>query len=165
MADTAVLKSITIGRPADTLYSFWRDFSNLAQFMENIERIDVIDGRRSHWVVKAPAGKTVEWDAVITEDEPGRRIAWETARDADIKNAGFVEFKDAPGDLGGEIHAHIVYDPPGGALGEVIAKLFQKEPGVQAHRDLRRLKMLIETGEIATTEAPDAAPRADAGPV
>ncbi len=165
MADTAIMKSITIGRPADALYAFWRDFSNLAHFMENIERIDVIDECKSHWVVKAPAGKTVEWNAVITEDEPGRRIAWETAEGADIKNAGFVEFKDAPGERGAEIHAHIVYDPPGGALGEVIAKLFQKEPGVQAHRDLRRLKMLIETGEIATTEAPDAAPRAHAGPV
>ncbi len=163
MADTAVLKSVTIGRSPDTLYEFWRDFSNLAQFMENIERIDVIDERRSHWVVKAPAGSTVEWDAVITEDEPGRRIAWETAEGADIKHAGFVEFKAAPADLGAEIHAHIVYDPPGGEAGKLIAKLFQKEPGVQAHRDLRRLKMLIETGEIADTEAPDAAPRAQIG--
>jgi len=164
MADTAVLKSITIRRQPDELYDFWRDFSNLSRFMENSERIVVIDERTSHWVVKAPAGKTVEWDAVITEDEPGKRIAWETARGSDISNAGFVEFKPAPGDRGGEIHAHIVYDSPAGALGEFIAKLFQKEPGVQAHRDLRRLKMLIETGEIADTDAPDAAPRAHAGP-
>ena len=165
MAHEVVLKSVTIGKPREQVYAFWRDFSNLARFMENIERIDVIDERRSHWVVKAPAGKTVEWDATVTEDEPGRRIAWTTGETADVKNSGFVEFKDAPGDRGSEIHAQIVYDPPGGGVGEFFAKLFQKEPGVQAHRELRRLKMLLETGEIANTEAPDAAPRAHIGPV
>ena len=76
-----------------------------------------------------------------------------------MKNHGRVEFRDAPGDRGTEIHATIVYEPPGGALGKVVATLFQKEPGQQAKRDLRRLKMLLETGEIATTEYPDAAPR------
>ena len=162
---TPAIKSVTIGLPRQQVYDFWRDFSNLAQFMDNIELIRVLDTRQSHWVVKAPAGKTVEWDSIITQDEPGRRIAWTTDEKADVKNFGFVEFKDAPGGIGCEVHAHIVYDPPGGALGEIIAKLFQKEPGVQAHRDLRRLKMLMETGEIANTEAPDAAPRARAGPV
>jgi len=165
MAHAVVLKSVTINKPRETVYAFWRDFSNLAAFMENIERIEVLDHHRSHWVVKAPVGHSVEWDSLITEDEPGRRIAWEADADAEVKNAGFVEFKDAPGDRGSEIHAHIVYDPPGGGLGELIAKLFQREPGQQAHRDLRRLKMLLETGEIADTDAPDAAPRAHAGPV
>ena len=129
MAHEVVLKSVTIGKPRAEVYAFWREFSNLARFMENIETITVSDDRRSHWVVKAPAGKTVEWDATITEDEPGRRIAWATDANADIKNSGFVEFKDAPGDMGSEVHAHIVYDPPGGGLGEFIAKLFQKSLG------------------------------------
>lgn len=65
----------TIRRPAGELYAWWRDFSNLASIMENVERIDVIDAQRSHWVVKAPGGATVEWDAVVTEEEEGRRIA------------------------------------------------------------------------------------------
>jgi uncharacterized membrane protein len=165
MAHKVVLKSVTINRPREEVYKFWRDFKNLARFMENIESVSEGRNGLSHWVVKAPAGRTVEWDAAVTDDEPGRRIAWDSAPGADIKHAGFVEFRDAPEGRGSEIHAHIVYDPPGGALGEALAKLFQKEPGVQAHRDLRRLKMLLETGEIARSDAPDAAPRADAGPV
>src|SRR5690606_10859796 len=71
-------RTVTINRPREELYAFWRDFRNLARFMENVERVDVGDDRRSHWVVKAPAGRTVEWDSVITEDEPGRVIAWES---------------------------------------------------------------------------------------
>ena len=69
------------------------------------------------------------------------------------------EFRDAPPGRGTEITATIVYDPPGGDLGKLIAKLFQKEPKIQARRDLRRFKQLMETGEISTSEAPDAAPR------
>ncbi len=164
-AQQVVLKAVTINKPREALYAFWRDFRNLSTFMENVERIDVVDEQTSHWVVKAPAGRTVEWDAEITQDEPGRRLAWQSKAGGDVNHSGFVEFKDAPPGRGAEIHAHIVYEPPGGAIGELVAKIFQREPGLQAHRDLRRLKMLLETGEIADTDAPDAAPRARSGPV
>jgi uncharacterized membrane protein len=157
--DALVVRAVTIGKPRQELYDFWRDFRNLAAFMENVERVDVLDGRRSHWVVKAPGGRTVEWDSLITEDEPGRRIAWRSADGADVDNSGHVEFRDAPTDHGTEVRVRISYDPPGGKLGQALAKAFQKEPNVQARRDLRRLKALMETGEIPTARAPDAAPR------
>jgi uncharacterized membrane protein len=153
-------RTITVNRPRGELYAFWRDFRNLARFMENVESVRVDDDRRSHWVIKAPGGKTVEWDSILTEDEDGRVLAWESVEDADIRNTGRIEFRDAPPGRGTEITATIVYDPPGGDLGKLVAKLFQKEPKIQARRDLRRFKQLMETGEISTSEAPDAAPRA-----
>ena len=154
-------KAVTIGKPREEVYAFFRRFSNLPRFMTNVDSVEEIDDRRSHWVVKAPAGRTVEWDAVLTSDEPGRLIGWESAPGADISNHGRVEFRDAPTGRGCEIHASISYEPPAGELGKVAAKLFGKEPGQQAHADLRQLKMLLETGEVATTRAPDAAPRYD----
>ena len=149
---TAAVRAVTIGKPRDEVFAFFRDFQNLARFMENIERIDVLDDKRSHWVVKAPASHDVEWDSTLTEEDPGRLLAWTTGPDAEVKNHGRVEFRDAPGGRGTEIHATIVYEPPGGALGKLIATLFQQEPGQQAKRDLRRLKMLMETGEVSTSE-------------
>ncbi len=153
------VRAITIGRPREEVFGFFRDFSNLGRFMENIARVEVTDATRSHWVVKAPAGQVIEWDAEVTEEQPGRLLAWKSLAGAQVENHGRVEFKDAPTGRGSELHATIVYTAPGGALGKLIATLFQAEPGQQAKRDLRRLKMLLETGEIATTEAPDAAPR------
>jgi uncharacterized membrane protein len=152
-------RTVTINKPREELYAFWRDFRNLGRFLENIESVEVGDDRRSHWVIKAPAGKTVEWDSQIVEDEPGRVIAWESLPGGDIKNAGRIEFHDAAPGRGTMVTATIAYDPPAGDVGKLIAKLFQKEPKVQARRDLRRFKQLMETGEISTSAAPDAGPR------
>lgn len=158
--DSIVGRTVTIDRPRSELYAFWRDFENLPRFMENIERIDVLGPDRTHWVVKAPAGNRVEWDSVLTEDRPNERIAWSTTEDSSIRHSGSIEFRDAHGGRGTEVVATIVYDPPGGAIGKALAKLFQREPKIQARRDLRRFKQLMETGEIACAEPPDAAPRA-----
>ncbi len=144
-------RTVTINRPRAELFAYWRDFANLASFMDNVVRIDVIDQRRSHWVVKAPAGKTVEWDSVITEERDGELIAWASAEGADVPNSGRIDFRDATGGRGTTVTATILYDPPAGVVGKLIAKVFQREPAIQARRDLRRFKQLMETGEIATS--------------
>lgn len=147
--DSLIGRSVTINRPREELYAYWRDFTCLPTFMDNIERVDVLDDRTSHWVVKAPGGKSVEWDAVITKERPGELISWASADDADVPNSGRIEFRDA-GERGTVVTATILYDPPAGLIGKVIAKMFQREPAIQARRDLRRFKQLMETGEIAT---------------
>ena len=144
-----VARAVTINRPVGEVFAYFRDFANLPTFMENVERIDIFDAKRSHWVVKAPAGKTVEWEAVVTEEVQDRVIAWTSEPGADVANSGRVEFRDA-GARGTVVTATIAYDPPAGIVGKLIAKLFQREPAIQARRDLRRFKQLMETGEIAT---------------
>ena len=153
-AGAIVGRTVTIGRPRAEVYAFWRDFANLATVMENVERIDVLDARRSHWVVKAPAGRTVEWNAVVTQDEPGALIAWESEAGADVANSGRIEFADAPPGRGTMVRATLAYDPPGGAIGKVIAKVLQREPAEQTRRDLRRLKQFLETGEVTSSASP-----------
>ena len=144
-----LVQTVTINKPRSEVYAFFRDFSNLPRFMENIESIDILDEDRSHWKVKAPAGKTVEWDARVTEDIEGESITWSSEAGADIANSGRIVFKEA-GARGTVVSATIAYQPPGGAVGKFIAKLFQREPHIQARRDLRRLKQYLETGEVAT---------------
>jgi uncharacterized membrane protein len=149
--DALVGRTVTINRPRAELYAYWRDFTHLPSFMENIRSVSMLDERRSHWVVAAPAERTVEWDAVITEEQPGHYFAWTSAESADIRHSGRVEFRDAAAGRGTEVTVTILYDPPAGALGKLVAKLFQREPRIQARRDLRRFKQLMETGEISTS--------------
>ncbi|TZG27636.1 SRPBCC family protein [Sphingomonas montanisoli] len=147
--DSLVGRTVTINRPRAELFAYWRDFTNLPTFMDNIVSVIVKDAATSHWVVKAPGGKTVEWDAVITEEKDGETIAWASTEGADVPNSGRIDFRDA-GARGTIVTATIVYDPPAGLVGKLIAKMFQREPAIQARRDLRRFKQLMETGEIAT---------------
>jgi uncharacterized membrane protein len=148
-----VQQSITIGRPPEEIYRFWRDFQNLPRFMEHLESVQVIDERRSHWKVRAPAGSSVEWDASIVEDRPNEAIVWRSESTADVPNRGTVRFKPAPGNRGTEIHVSLQYEPPGGRLGALVAKLFGEEPAQQVNADLRRLKQVIETGEVVHSDA------------
>ncbi|MBB3859138.1 putative membrane protein [Novosphingobium hassiacum] len=148
--DRALLAEVvTINAPAQELYAFWRDTPRLAGVLENVLSIEAIDSVRSRWTVKAPAGREVSWESVITDDQPGSSISWQSAEGADVANSGRVEFKDA-GQRGTIVRATIAYEPPGGTVGQFIAKLFQREPRIQARRDLHRFKQLIETGEVAT---------------
>ncbi len=147
-----VEKTVTINKPLDELYNFWHNFENLPQFMNHLKLVKVVDPERSHWVAKAPLGTSVEWDADIIEDRKNEFISWSSVKDADIENSGFVRFKKAPGNRGTEVEVVIVYQPPGGKIGAAIAKLFGEEPKQQIGDDLNRFKMLMETGEIATTE-------------
>lgn len=149
-ADTLIGRTVTINRPRTELFAYWRDFNNLAAFMENVERIEMLDGNRSHWVVKAPAGKTVEWVSTIIEERDGEFIAWASEDGADVPNSGRIDFRDAQAGRGTIVTATILYDPPAGTIGRLVAKMFQREPAIQARRDLRRFKQLMETGEIAT---------------
>lgn len=147
--DKLVARAVTINRPRAELYAFWRDFNNLPAVLDNVVRIEVLDRERSHWVVKSPGGGIVEWDSRITEDRDGELIAWASEEGADIPNSGRIEFRDA-GSRGTVVVATINYDQPFGTLGRVISRIFQREPKMQAQRDLRRFKQLMETGEVAT---------------
>jgi uncharacterized membrane protein len=146
----ATVQAITIAVPRAEVYRFWRNFENLPRFMHHLERVDVLDDRRSHWVVKAPLGRRVEWDAVVTEERTDELIAWESVTGAEIRNTGRVEFRDAPHERGTELRVVVAYEPPAGRLGRAAAKLLGREPALQIRQDLRRLKQTLETGEIVT---------------
>ena len=144
-----VTKTITINRPVSEVYAFWRDFENLPRFMYHLEMVEDLGSQRSHWVARAPAGKTVEWDAEVTEDRPNELIGWRSiGSDDDVENSGTVRFREAPGDRGAEVIVDLVYDAPGGKIASVVAKLFGEEPAIQVNDDLRRLKQVLESGEV-----------------
>lgn len=147
-----LVRAVTIRRPAAELYAFWRDLENLPQVIKHPVAIVQTSPEESHWSVSAPGRTRVEWDSLITEDIPGRRIAWRTRPGGQVMSAGFVRFDDAPGDEGTEVVVALEYDPPGGKLGAAIAKLTRDSASSQVYDALHRFKALMEAGEIPTTE-------------
>ncbi|WP_243458635.1 SRPBCC family protein [Nostoc sp. UIC 10630] len=154
-----VEKTLTINKPVEELYRFWRNFDNLPRFIKHLKELRVYDEKRSHWISKGFLNESVEWDVVITEDRENELIAWTSVEGAAIETSGRVHFKPAPGDRGTEVKTIREFTPPGGAIGAAlakpvadIAKLFGEDPELQIKEDLRGFKMLMEAGEIATTE-------------
>lgn len=147
----AVKKAVTINKSQAELFSFWRNFENLPQFMNHLESVKNIDATNSHWVAKAPLGYTVEWDAQIIDEIFNEKISWRTKDGADIPSSGFVEFNPTT-ERGTEVVVHLWYEAPAGKLGALAAKIFGEEPSQQVEEDLRRLKSLMEAGLIMKTD-------------
>jgi len=147
-----VTRAITINRPRDEVYRFFRDLEGLPRFMAHLESVREL-GSRSEWTAKAPAGRTVEWSATILEDEPDEQISWCSLQGADVPNRGSVFFDVAPGGRGTEVRVELEYCPPGGFVGAALGKLTGEEPGEQIDGDLRRFKQVLEAGEVVHSDA------------
>jgi uncharacterized membrane protein len=147
-----VNKTVIINRSPQELYRYWRNFQNFPRFMEYLESVQVTGDKRSHWVAKGPAGKRVEWDAEITADQANELIAWRSLEGSDVQHSGSVKFQPARGGRGTFVRVELDYRPPAGAVGAAVAKLFGRAPDQEIDESLRRLKQLIESGEILTTD-------------
>ncbi len=145
-----IRRSVTIARSPEDLYHFWRNFGNLPRFMRHLESVRIIDPLHSHWSAKAPAGRSLEWDAEIIADRTGELIGWRSLGTVD--HAGSVRFERAPGDRGSVVRIQLQYNPPGGHLAALLARAFGENPDQQVREDLHRFKALMEAGEVVTVE-------------
>jgi uncharacterized membrane protein len=143
----------TVNRPPAEVYAFWRDLENLPRFMRHVESVTASGANRWLWRVKGPAGTSVEWEAEIAGERPNELLTWRSLPGAQVENSGSVHFRPAPGGRGTEVVVRLNFSPPAGAVGSLAAWLGGEHPQQQLREDLRRFKQVMETGEIARTEA------------
>jgi uncharacterized membrane protein len=145
-----VRESVRLECPVDEVYRFWARLENLPTFMENLVSVTDLGGDRSHWVARGPGGLNVEWDAEIINQIPNKVLAWRSLPGGDVVSAGSVTFEAARGDdRGTQLNVTLQYAPPAGKFGKLVASAFGREPSQTIREDLRRLKQLLEAGEIA----------------
>jgi uncharacterized membrane protein len=145
-----VEQAITVNRPPQDCYAFWRDLTNLPRFIPALESIKVKDDRTSHWVLRA-GGIRLEWDSEIIADDPAQRIGWRSQAGAAVKHAGNIRFESAPGGRGCIVRLLMHYEPPTGRAGLGVATLLGHDLSAESRENLRRFRQLIETGEVAST--------------
>ncbi len=150
--------SLTVNRPADELYAFWRRLENLPRFMKNLESVHEEKGI-SHWVGKSPLGMKISWDARIVDDQPGRVISWRSLTDSQIDNSGWVRFEPATGNRGTVVRVHMDVQTPENLFGRALARLNHQGVELEVQSDLRRFKALLEAGEVPTIEGQPAGDR------
>jgi uncharacterized membrane protein len=150
--EARVQRSITIGRPREEVFTYWRDFTNLPSFMENLISVRLLEGGRSRWRATGPGGKIVEWESELVEERHNELIAWSSVAPSDLHHSGRVRFEPAPDD-GTVVTVEMQYSPPGGRIGAALLKLLRNDPGQKVADDLRRLKQVMETGEVLLSDA------------
>lgn len=148
-AGVIVEESVTINRPISELYRFWRNLENLPRFMSHLESVERITDTLSRWRAKAPAGTTIEWNAEIINEVPDQVIGWKSIEGSDVVSAGSVNFDEAGAGRGTRVRVRLQYSPPGGKVGDAIARLIGSDAATQIRQDLQRFKQLVETGETA----------------
>jgi len=143
--------SVVIARTAQECYEFWRDPTNMTRISPLVESVTVLDERTSRWCIRSPLGRRIEWDSKVTGETPGERISWRSVDGGGLYHAGVVRFERATGGRGTLVSASMHFRVPGGTAGLGLVKLLGTHPQSEIREDLRRLKQLLEAGEIPTT--------------
>jgi uncharacterized membrane protein len=144
-AGVIVEESVTINRPVAELYRFWRNLENLPRFMSHLESVERITDTLSRWRAKGPAGTTVEWNAEIINEVPDQVIGWRSIEGSDVVSAGSVNFEQAG--VATRVRVRLQYSPPGGKVGDAVARLTGSDAATQIRQDLERFKELLESNQ------------------
>lgn len=143
-------RTVTIARPREEVYAFWRDFSNLARVMDAVDSVEPGPDDSWIWRLAGPVGTRFTLITRIVHEREGEVLSWKSTEDSEIASEGKIEFRDAPGGRGTEVTALVSWRPPAGRLGRFAAQLMRLDPATTSRHELKRVKMLLETGEIAT---------------
>jgi uncharacterized membrane protein len=138
-----ISKTFTIAAPVERVYEFWDRYENFPRFMRNVLEVRRTGENTSHWIVAGPAGVSIEWDALVTERVPNKRLSWATRSGSMIEHGGTIRFRRGPRG-GTTVHLEMSYDPKAGLLGHAVASLFGADPKSEMDEDLLRMKALIE---------------------
>jgi uncharacterized membrane protein len=144
-----VHQAIRLELPLGEVYRFWRRLENLPRFMSHLAAVTELDSRRSHWVARGPAGVLVEWDAEIINEVENQVIGWQSLPGGDVVVAGSVNFDAVRDGTSTQVTVRLQYAPPAGRVGSIVATLAGREPAQTIREDLRRLKQILEAGEVA----------------
>jgi UV DNA damage endonuclease len=138
----AISKYVTVEAPVEKVYLYWRDFTNFPSFMPHVKEVTPVgsDDSRTHWKVEGPVGVDAEWDAELVEDVPNEKIAWRSVEGSRVANSGVVRFDSRNGHT--DVEVSIDYEPPAGAAGETVARLFEN-PEAQVEDALERFNQIV----------------------
>jgi uncharacterized membrane protein len=144
--------AVTIGKPIEEVFNFWRNFQNLSFFMKDLKEVEVLSPTLSRWTMQLQSGVKASWEAEIVAERKNEMISWHSLPGSEVVTKGSVWFSPAPQGLGCVVSLVMEYEAPGGKLTELVTKLSGEDGDTLLQVNLRRLKAYLETGEIPTTE-------------
>ena len=137
-----IQKTLHIAAPVEQVYAFWSNYENFPLFMSHVREVEDLGGGRSRWRVSGPGGVPIEWQAVLTQQDPNEAIAWRSEPGSMLENSGMIRFVPVGG--GTRVDLRLCYHPPAGGAGQAVAELLGSDPRAKLNQDLGRMKELLE---------------------
>lgn len=152
LGDINITTSLTVNKPREEVYKFWRNLENLPKFMKHLKDVSAIDETVSSWEANIPGNVgTISWKSEIVEDIENEHIGWQSLSESTIENTGNVRFRDA-GKFGTEVNVVISYRAPLGSAGEGIAKMLNPVFESMVQEDVKNFRRYMEAGEVPTAK-------------
>lgn len=134
-----------IDRPAGEVYAYWRNLSNLPGSIEHLLHVESIDENLSKWKAQVMGNLlSLDWNAEIVKDEPGRLIGWRSASGSFLHHVGRVEFSALPDQQSTLLKVVLSYHPPAGGLGMGLARLLNPYFESMLKKEIKSFKHVIE---------------------
>ena len=105
--------SVTIRRPVEKVFGFYRDFNNLPTFLGDVMAIEPTGTKqRLDRTIEGPFGIKAHWTIEVTEERENKLIRYETVTSPTTRT--FWEIYFEPGPEAGETQVREVMKAPGG---------------------------------------------------
>jgi len=86
--ESRIEASVTIQRPVDEVFTFYRDFKNLPGFLGDVMRVEQIGPTTSRWTIQGPLGIRANWTVKVTKERTNELISYETLTLSPLKPIG-----------------------------------------------------------------------------
>ena len=129
--------TVVVPRPIGDVFQFCRDFENFPQILDVLEDVKDSQDGRSHWVVRAPGGDRIEWDAVVTKYVPSAVIAWESVPGSPVRASGLMRFAPLD-DSATRVDLTLTYRPERTPLRDAVRALSAPSNGARIREGLAR---------------------------
>ncbi|WP_273692372.1 hypothetical protein [Ketogulonicigenium vulgare] len=146
-----VRRTVTIAADRAEIVSYFDDASKLNRILVDVGRVEDLSSGTRTWTLKS-GGNCVQLETISVKSQPYIARVWQTIDGAKHDAQIEINFRDAPADRGQEVQLRMAYKQIWGGAGDLVAKLQGIDANSAVRVALKHLKMLLETGEIATSE-------------
>jgi uncharacterized membrane protein len=67
---------VTISRPVEDVFAFYRDFTNLPKFLGDVMAIEPTGPGTTRWTIQGPLGIKAHWTMRVTEERANELIRY-----------------------------------------------------------------------------------------
>ena len=118
----SIKKTLIINAPVSTVFEFWSNFRNFTKFIWLVESVEILDNKRSRWIIKAPLNKKVEFDSEIKESLQNSSIVWESNHFAANSRGDIKFFRHGKGTRVNLIFSYSIKHPRVHELARLVSR-------------------------------------------